>query len=278
MDLSSNGFSGVLPTSVGSLKALTYLSLGSNYFISPLPPSLFTLTSLQSLELYNNFGLTSTVPSQISGLTALTYLNLGWIGLQGTVPSALGTFGNMQGLFLPSNQLTGTIPPSITTLRQIRALDLSSNVLHGTIPSGLGSVSSLTNGWGSSCNNGKCWRSGLALQNNYLTGTVASSITALFRTGGDVKGSLLQLYDNCGLVINATKTLGTHCPVSMWPSPVPTITPSDPTWSPTAAPTNPTYTPSAVPTYLYPDGPALCAIAAANPSFTAIPTSMHSRV
>ena len=74
---------GTLPASIGSLTALTYLSL-------------------------SNGQLNGTIPASLGGLTALTWLDLSSNQLSGPIPATLPP--SCTNMFLNGNNLTGSIP------------------------------------------------------------------------------------------------------------------------------------------------------------------------
>jgi hypothetical protein len=105
-----------IPTELGLLSQLTYLSLIENQ-------------------------LMGTIPSTLGRLMQLTELYLSTNQLTGTIPSTLGNLVNLTDLSLLENLLTGTIPSTLGNLTQLTYLDLGSNPqLNGEIPSALCSV------------------------------------------------------------------------------------------------------------------------------------------
>ncbi|XP_047953958.1 leucine-rich repeat receptor-like serine/threonine-protein kinase SKM1 [Salvia hispanica] len=109
LDLSSNNFSGPIPSSLSLLPLLRRLSLSRNSLSGPIPPSLSSLSLLQQLYLDNNL-LTDSIPP----------LNL----------------PNLNRLELQSNQLTASLP-DLTLLPNLNFLDASDNSLSGALPSSL---------------------------------------------------------------------------------------------------------------------------------------------
>ncbi len=91
LNLTQNKLTGSIPSEVGNLTNLEYLSLGDNQLTGEIPPEIENLTKLTSLDLSRN-GLTGEIPSEIGNLTSLTSLT---------------------GLDLRHNQLTGEIPPEV---------------------------------------------------------------------------------------------------------------------------------------------------------------------
>ena len=70
-----NDLTGKIPTELGLLSSLTFLSLGPNRLTGTLPTEIGLLTSLTDLRLYFNT-FTGTLPTEIGLLTSLTDLGL----------------------------------------------------------------------------------------------------------------------------------------------------------------------------------------------------------
>ncbi|MFS7975582.1 putative non-specific serine/threonine protein kinase [Helianthus anomalus] len=110
MQLNSNGLSGVIPSFIGNLSQLEWLSLNDNKF---------------SGELHAEFW----------NLSWLTVLDLGDNALCGHIPESFGeTNQSLQVLRLHNNNFTGEIPQSLCTHLELQILDVAQNNLIGTIP------------------------------------------------------------------------------------------------------------------------------------------------
>ncbi|XP_062115639.1 receptor-like protein 48 [Humulus lupulus] len=121
IDLSSNNFSGQIPESIGSLKALYSLNLSNNALTGHIPPSLGTLTELESLDLSQN-QLSGKIPQQLAELKFLQKFDVSYNNLIGLIPqeNQFHTFENTsfegnQGLCgdpLWKKCENGLLPPS----------------------------------------------------------------------------------------------------------------------------------------------------------------------
>lgn len=126
-----------IPSELGLLTQLTYLSLYDKQLTSTIPSELSLLTQLTQLHVYNNV-LTGSIPSEISLLTQLQYLSFNDNELTGSISNEIGLLTQLAGLSLENNALTGSIPSEIGLLTQLTGyLRLNNNELSGTIPSSL---------------------------------------------------------------------------------------------------------------------------------------------
>ena len=155
--LEGNQLTGSIPSELGNLTSLQYMSLWENQLTGPIPPQLGQLTNLSSTHLFSNqltgeippelgqltnlkllslgFNqLTGDIPPELGQLTNLEWLSLSWNQLTGEIPSELGRLTNLERLFLGSNQLTGEIPPELGQLTKLIHLDLAFNKLSGPLP------------------------------------------------------------------------------------------------------------------------------------------------
>ncbi|WP_162388943.1 leucine-rich repeat domain-containing protein [Spirosoma endbachense] len=178
--LSSNGLSGSIPASLGSLTNLQTLNLVTNQLSGSIPASVGNLTNLQLLYLASN-QLSGSIPASLSALTNLQTLNLSVNQLSGDIPASLGSMANLQQLELFNNQITGSIPATLGSLTNLKFLRLNDNQLSGSIPTTLGSLTNLTL---------------LTLSTNQLSGSIPSTLGSminlqqLFLSGNQLSGSI----------------------------------------------------------------------------------------
>ena len=78
LTLSRNELTGLIPPEVGSLANLTKLYLGDNQLTGPIPPEIGNLTNLTELTLYSN-QLTGDIPQAVCGLIKSNNLDIDWI-------------------------------------------------------------------------------------------------------------------------------------------------------------------------------------------------------
>ncbi|XP_004308633.1 PREDICTED: putative receptor-like protein kinase At3g47110 isoform X1 [Fragaria vesca subsp. vesca] len=106
LDLSSNQFSGYIPTEV--VGRLVYLNLSGNRLYGEIPESLGECISLEILHLSRNM-------------------------LNGTIPESLSSLRGIQDLDLSRNRFSGKIPNYLEDF-QLQILDLSFNYFEGEVP------------------------------------------------------------------------------------------------------------------------------------------------
>ncbi|KAI6691012.1 hypothetical protein NL676_027840 [Syzygium grande] len=179
LDLSSTGFNGVLPESIGNLHSLQILWLNRCSFTGSIPSSLGNLTRLTHLELSHN-EFSGQVPPTLSNLDQLSLLDLSSNNFIGPIPDVFDNKTRLLLLDFSHNLFKGPIPPSIKNLSNLARLDISNNVIGGFIPSSLFSLPSLTS---------------LDLSNNELSGHIGEFLAAPALDHVDLSGNQL-----CGSV------------------------------------------------------------------------------
>ncbi|ESR55377.1 hypothetical protein CICLE_v10018798mg [Citrus x clementina] len=106
LDLSHNGLFGTIPSQIGNLSKLSYISLDSNQFSGKIPAELI------DLQLSIN-QLTGYIPYSLGNVTSLSSLLLAKNKLYGSLPPFVGNLTNLKELYLLNNSLSGSIPPSL---------------------------------------------------------------------------------------------------------------------------------------------------------------------
>ncbi|KAF3621525.1 putative receptor-like protein 12-like [Capsicum annuum] len=153
LDVSSNAFTGNLPTSLFQhLNAMRKIDpskkapsdherYGYNQNSIAVVTKGMELEVVRILFLYTTIDLSNNkfeehIPSIIGDLTALRILNLSHNGLQGHIPPSFGRLSSVESLDLSGNHLVGEIPAQFASLTSLEVLNLSYNHLEGCIPQG----------------------------------------------------------------------------------------------------------------------------------------------
>ncbi|XP_043699220.1 receptor-like protein 35 [Telopea speciosissima] len=152
MDLSSNRFTGNLPTEYfQSMKAMMLKNgpgsvaeyIGDAYYRDSVTimnkgqemELLRILTIYTALDLSDN-NFQGNIPEVIGDLTSLLIRNLSQNDLTGQIPSSIGNMAQLESLDLSQNMLSGQIPGQLANLTFLAFLNLSLNHLEGPIPRG----------------------------------------------------------------------------------------------------------------------------------------------
>lgn len=142
LSLSQNELSGPIPPELGLLSELEWLSLSGNELTGAIPPEHGELSKLESLWLFSN-KLSGAIPPELGRLDALEILSLGGNELTGEIPPELGELSSLQDLSIWGNELSGPIPAELSRLNNLNVLTLSQNQLSGEIPPELGELTLL---------------------------------------------------------------------------------------------------------------------------------------
>lgn len=164
LQLTRNNLNGRIPSSISSLKRLTYIHLANNK-ISSVSPEMGLLKNVKELNLSNN--LLESLPDQFFDMTGLvklllfsnkiTELNKGIKKLKklktlsmmdnqlSKLPIETGDLSALEYLFLSQNKLQGAFPQCILSLTNLKSLVMNNNNLSGPIPEGISNLSKLEN-------------------------------------------------------------------------------------------------------------------------------------
>ncbi|XP_028764439.1 leucine-rich repeat receptor-like protein kinase PXC2 [Neltuma alba] len=142
LDLSSNGFSGELPSNIGGLSSLQVLNISANSISGPIPVGIGELKSLYILDLTDN-KLNGSIPPELEGAFSLSELRLRNNFLSGEIPAQIEKCSLLTTLILSHNKLTSSIPAAIANLNNLQYVDLSWNELSGSLPKNLSNLSHL---------------------------------------------------------------------------------------------------------------------------------------
>ncbi|CAL5348613.1 unnamed protein product [Camellia sinensis] len=196
--LFNNSLYGTIPSHIGSLWRLTYLSLSLNNLSGTIPTEIGQLTNLRFLYLNRN-PIGGSIPQQLGLLSSLNELGLYTNNLTGSIPSSIGNLGNLTILYLYDNQLSRSIPPEIGMLRSLVDLELSMNNLTGSIPASIGNLGNLTT---------------LHLFDNQLSGSIPQEVGMLRSLVGlelemnNLTGSIPASIGNLGMFLNRNMLSG----------------------------------------------------------------------
>ncbi|KAD3338130.1 hypothetical protein R6Q59_027152 [Mikania micrantha] len=142
LDLSSNSFSGVIPSSVGNFSRLILLNMSRNSLIGSIPLSLGGLKAANVIDLGHN-QLNGSIPNEIGGASLLEELRLESNFLTGSIPNQIQNCSDLTTLILSQNNITGMIPVDIAMLTELAFVDLSFNSLSGSLPKELTNLTNL---------------------------------------------------------------------------------------------------------------------------------------
>ncbi|XP_011002596.1 PREDICTED: probably inactive leucine-rich repeat receptor-like protein kinase At3g28040 [Populus euphratica] len=142
LDLSSNVFSGEIPSDIGVLSSLQLFNVSRNQLFGSIPPSVGELTMIQALDLSDN-RLTGSIPSEIGGAVSLKELRLEMNFLSGKIPTLIKKCSSLTSLIISGNNLSGPIPVAIANLTNLQYVDLSFNRFSGSLPKELVNLSHL---------------------------------------------------------------------------------------------------------------------------------------
>ncbi|KAJ0821273.1 putative protein kinase RLK-Pelle-LRR-XI-1 family [Helianthus annuus] len=186
LSLGNNKFSGQIPSEIGRLKSLGVLLLNTNNLTGHIPYSIGNLTSLTGIYLFSN-RLSGRIPSSICNLKMLVVLDLHDVELEGPIPQEIGTLSLVQNIDFSSNHLTGAIPSSIGNLTYLYFLYLYSNELSGSIPSELAAARDLID---------------LEIGRNHISGTIPvtfqnfSRLGRMYLSDNNISGPIPNYFSN----------------------------------------------------------------------------------
>ncbi|KAJ0620686.1 putative protein kinase RLK-Pelle-LRR-VII-1 family [Helianthus annuus] len=142
LDLSSNSFSGVIPSSIGYFSRLVVLNMSRNSLVGSVPSSLGGLKAANVIDLSHN-SLNGSIPNEIGGAGLLEELRLENNFLIGSIPDQIQNLSDLTTLSLSRNNITGVIPVDIAKLTELEYVDLSFNHLSGSLPKELSNLTNL---------------------------------------------------------------------------------------------------------------------------------------
>jgi hypothetical protein len=167
LSLDQVAIGGQFPSEIWSLRQLTYIQVSCQRFMTgcSIGTEIGLLNRLTLVQFFGQ-GLFGTLPSQIGRLTAVTNLFVSTPNIRGVIPSQFGLMSSLSVFGLDSMQITGTIPTEIAKLSNLRTFAFSEMPMTGTIPSELWLMK---------------WLVGFSLRNVSISGTIPSTIGNLSR-------------------------------------------------------------------------------------------------
>ncbi|XP_021645218.1 receptor like protein 21 isoform X2 [Hevea brasiliensis] len=133
LDLSSNHFDGFIPSGLTKNSALWYLNLSNNRLGGGLLPEDCNMTQLRWLLLHHNSFL-GNMPHCLSNSRSMLMLDIRHNNLSGMISSGMPIFSELGALLLRGNHFSGYIPRQLCQMPKLQFLDLSNNHFSGIIP------------------------------------------------------------------------------------------------------------------------------------------------
>ncbi|RVW43627.1 putative LRR receptor-like serine/threonine-protein kinase [Vitis vinifera] len=143
LKLDKNYFTGPLPSFIGNLSQLTYLSVSHNALSGTIPKELGNLKELLMLSIGSN-NFSGTLPPEIGNLVKLQQIYIDSSGVSGEIPSTFAKLQDMVVMFATDVPITGKIPDFIGNWTKLESLRFQGNSLEGPIPSSFSKLTSLT--------------------------------------------------------------------------------------------------------------------------------------
>jgi Leucine-rich repeat (LRR) protein len=134
LSLPINNLSGTIPPQVFGLSSLSIgLYLSSNRFTGPLPTEVGNLKNLGEFDISENM-LSGKIPGSLGSCIMLESLDMQGNFFQGTIPPSFGSLRGLRELDLSRNNLSGKIPDFLMGFNSLQLLNLSYNNFEGMVP------------------------------------------------------------------------------------------------------------------------------------------------
>lgn len=128
---------GTISTAIGSLSNLRQLLITGTELTGTLPSEIGTLRELQYVTLGNNPKLGGTIPEELYDLSVERFsgLSVENCNFSGTISTRVGNLKSLKQLELANNRFSGTIPTEISAATGLREFSIQGNRdLTGTFP------------------------------------------------------------------------------------------------------------------------------------------------
>ncbi|CAN1278012.1 Receptor-like protein EIX2 [Linum perenne] len=150
LNLSTAGFSGIIPPALGNISTLQFLDLSSSQLSGLTAANLDWMKGMVSLKHLSMSGVDLSIAGSnlfrtLNMLPGLTEVHLSSCGLTGSSSLALArvNFTSLSVLDLSFNDFSARFPSWLANLTRLSHLDLSSSGLFGRIPLGLSELPEL---------------------------------------------------------------------------------------------------------------------------------------
>ncbi|KAL6333916.1 hypothetical protein AAG906_039328 [Vitis piasezkii] len=170
LSVSHNALSGTIPKELGNLKELLMLSIGSNNFSGTLPPEIGNLVKLQQIYI-DSSGVAGEIPSTFAKLQDMKVMYATDVLITGKIPDFIGDWTKLESLRIGDLENVSSSLDFIKEMKNLTDLVLRNSLISGSIPAYIGQFQSLKT---------------LDLSFNNLTGEIPdalfnlSSLTSLF--------------------------------------------------------------------------------------------------
>ncbi len=159
LELQNNNLVGTIPSEIGDLTELTWLSIGSESGMTgEIPAEIGKLKHLATFYIrYTSIG--GAIPAEIGECRSLEWVNF-YMNKFTSIPDEIGNIDDLININLAYNEFSGELPTAFSRIRGIYTLYLNDNNFSGAIPEEFGNMPTL-----------KC----LTLDYNNLTGEIPAS-------------------------------------------------------------------------------------------------------
>ncbi|XVF78276.1 hypothetical protein PTKIN_Ptkin14bG0118700 [Pterospermum kingtungense] len=159
-----NNFVGEVPSAIGNLTSLKFLTLISNNLtgriptpppslhvfrvaennlVGEIPSSVCNLSSILCIDLFKN-NLGGTIPECVGNLSStLLHFSVQNNNFHGKLPENFAEGCSLKSFDINNNQLEGSLPRSLSNCKDLELLDVGNNNINDTFPNWLGNLDQL---------------------------------------------------------------------------------------------------------------------------------------